>query len=221
MVEPVTAVLSGIALVRSATTFIKDNISTCQDIGGIAKQIDQLFAGQQEIEKQRIKDSNSNITEQLGISTVAQSVIDAKIAQEQLMEIRTLVNMRFGPNTWTEILTERKRRLDEIKERKRKIKQAKIKRQKEQMQMLKTASIGITVVLVIVFLFAIVYVSFAEEIDTAECMVFKPKYYMICMNEGHEYALIEQQLDILEYKKTHIIVKENPNGIDSTNWTCN
>tara|TARA_R100001015_G_C4608216_1_gene163398 strand:- start:528 stop:1193 length:666 start_codon:yes stop_codon:yes gene_type:complete len=221
MVEPVTAVLSGIALVRSATTFIKDNISTCQDIGGIAKQIDQLFAGQQEIEKQRIKDSNSNITEQLGISTVAQSVIDAKIAQEQLMEIRTLVNMRFGPNTWTEILTERKRRLDEIKERKRKIKQAKIKRQKEQMQMLKTASIGITVVLVIVFLFAIVYVSFAEEIDTAECMVFKPKYYMICMNEGHEYALIEQQLDILEYKKTHIIVKENPNGIDSTNRTCN
>ena len=221
MVEPVTAVLSGIALVRSATKFIKDNINTCQDIGGIAKQIDELFSGQQEIEKQRIKDSNSNITEQLGISTVAQSVIDAKLAQEQLMEIRSLVNMRFGPNTWTEILTERKRRLDQIKERKKKIKQAQMKRQKEQMQMLKTASIGITIVLVIVFLIAIVYVTVADALDTAECMVFKPKYYMICMNEGHEYALIEQQLDILEYKNTHIIVKENPNGINSTNRTCN
>ena len=220
MVEPITAVLSGIALVKSATSFIKDNISTCQDIGGIAKQIDDLFTGQQEIEKQRIKDQ-SNIKDQLGISTVAQSVIDAKLAREEMNEIRNLVNLRFGPNTWQEILTERKRRIDAVKENKKKLMQAKLKRQREAMLVAKQASIGISIVFFILAFFVIVWVAFAfAEETTAECMVFKPKYYMICMNEGHEYALIEQQLDILEYKKTHIIIKENPNGIDSTNRTC-
>lgn len=151
MVEPVTAVLSGIALVRSATSFIKENINTCQDISGIAKQIDQLFTGQQEIEKQRIKDQNNNITEQLGISTVAQSVIDAKLAAEQLNEIRTLVNYRFGPNTWAEILAERKKRIDQVKEAKRKIVAQKIKRRKETIQVVQQASIGFGVVFLIVF----------------------------------------------------------------------
>ena len=92
--------------------------------------------------------------------------------------------------------------------------------QKEIMDVARQATIGIGIVFTIVVLCIITYVAFAEEIDTAECMVFKPKYYMICMNEGHEYALIEQQLDILEYKRTYIIIKENPNGIDSTNRTC-
>ena len=47
MVEPVTAILSGIALVKSANSFIKDNINTVNDISDIAKQIDQMFEGQQ------------------------------------------------------------------------------------------------------------------------------------------------------------------------------
>ena len=45
MVEPVTAVLTGIALVKQATSFIKENINTVNDISGIAKQTDQMFAG--------------------------------------------------------------------------------------------------------------------------------------------------------------------------------
>ena len=55
MVEPVTAILSGIALVKSATSFIKDNINTVNDISDIAKQIDQMFEGQQQIHKERNK----------------------------------------------------------------------------------------------------------------------------------------------------------------------
>ncbi len=115
---------------------------------------------------------------------------------------------------------ERKRRIDAVKEEKKIARKKKMQKQKEMMDVAKQASIGIGVIFTIVAMCVIAYVAFGEEIDTAECMVFKPKYYMVCMNEGHEYALIEQQLDILEYKNTHIIVKENPNGIDSTNRTC-
>tara|TARA_B100000424_G_scaffold96125_1_gene72295 strand:- start:2126 stop:2764 length:639 start_codon:yes stop_codon:yes gene_type:complete len=206
MVEPVTAVLSGIALVRSATSFIKENINTCQDISGIAKQIDQLFTGQQEIEKQRIKDQNNNITEQLGISSVAQSVIDAKLAAEQLNEIRTLVNYRFGPNTWAEILAERKKRIDQVREAKRKIVAQKIKRRKETIQVVQQASIGFGLVFLILFFCIIAYVALSKEV--LECMEFKPKYYMICMNEGKEMALTEQYLDELRYRQENIIIQD-------------
>jgi len=219
MVEPVTAVLTGIALVKQATSFIKENINTVQDISGVAKQIDQMFTGQQEINKERNRVANSTANE-LGLSSVTQSIIDAKLANEQMQEIKNMINLRFGPNTWDEILMERKRRIEEIKQRKLLVKKQKMIKQKEMMDTAKQATIGIGIVFTIVVLCIISYVALAEEIDTAECMVFKPKYYMICMNEGHEYALIEQQLDILEYKNTHIIVKENPNGIDSTNRTC-
>ena len=219
MVEPVTAVLSGIALFKQATSFIKDNINTVNDISGIAKQIDQMFTGQQQINKQRSKEANSTKNE-LGLSNVTESIIDAKLAQEQMREVKNMINLRFGPNTWDEILNERKRRIDEIKEQKKIARKRKMQKQKEMMDVAKQASIGIGIIFTIVAMCVIAYVAFAEEIDTAECMVFKPKYYMVCMNEGHEYALIEQQLDILEYKNTHIIVKENPNGIDSTNRTC-
>ena len=77
MVEPVTAVLTGIALVKQATSFIKENINTVQDISGVAKQIDQMFTGQQEINKERNRVANSTANE-LGLSSVTQSIIDAK-----------------------------------------------------------------------------------------------------------------------------------------------
>ncbi len=219
MVEPVTAVLTGIALVKQATSFIKENINTVQDISGIAKQVDQMFAGQQEINKERNKIANSTANE-LGLSNVTQSIIDAKLANEQMQEVKNMINLRFGPNTWDQILLERKRRIEAVKQQKLLAKRRKIEKQREMMATAKQATIGIGIVILILIFSIIVYVAFAEETNTAECMVFKPKYYMICMNEGHEYALIEQQLDILEYKKTHIIIKENQNGIDSTNRTC-
>jgi len=205
MVEPVTAVLSGIALFKSATSFIKDNINTVNDISGIAKQIDQMFTGQQQINKQRSKDANSTKNE-LGLSNVTESIIDAKLAQEQMREVKNMINLRFGPSTWDEILNERKRRIDEIKEQKKIARKRKMQKQKEMMDVAKQASIGIGVIFTIVAMCVIAYVAFAEEIDTAECMVFKPKYYMICMNEGHDMALVEQHLDILEYKSLYITV---------------
>ena len=40
MVEPVTAVLTGIALVKKSVDFIKTNIGTLQDIGDIIGHVD-------------------------------------------------------------------------------------------------------------------------------------------------------------------------------------
>ena len=52
----------------------------------------------------------------LGISSVASDIIDEKLAREAEQEIKTLVNMRFGSNTWARIVAERSRRIAAFKE---------------------------------------------------------------------------------------------------------
>ena len=76
--------LAGIALVKQSVDFIKSNINTAKDIGEIADAVDGLFRGQDEVEKARNKKAGVSVGDQLGIKTVAQEVIDAKLAAESL-----------------------------------------------------------------------------------------------------------------------------------------
>ena len=112
----VAEVLAGIALVKSSVDFIKSNIDTAKDIGEIAGAIDGLFQGAEQCQKQRNKKSGVSVKDQFGINNVAQEVIDAKLAEEKLQEMRTLVDMRFGPGTWQSILDLRAKRIQEEKE---------------------------------------------------------------------------------------------------------
>ena len=198
MVEPVTAVLTGIALVKQATSFIKDNINTVNDISGIAKQIDQMFEGQQQINKERSKQANSTANE-LGLSNVADSIINAKLAQERIAEIRTLINYRFpvsnGPSTWDQILLERKRRIEERKQAIQKAKAKKLKQQKEMYDMIRMGFIVLAVIAFIAVAVGItVKIVLAHTIlnqNDQSCRIFEPKYFLVCMSEGKDAALIE------------------------------
>jgi len=108
--------LAGIALVKSAVDGIKSTINTANDIGDIAKYVDNLLEGEQQVQKQRSKKSGTSLSDQFGIESVAQEVIDARLAQEKVQEMRTLVDMRFGPGTWQSIIDERAKRIREAKE---------------------------------------------------------------------------------------------------------
>ena len=112
----VAEVLTGIALVQQSVKFIKDNISTAQDIGQIATQIDDLFRGEKETQQARAKKSGTGLGDQFGVDTVAKEIIDARLAAEQLREVATMVDMRFGHGTWASILEERAKRIQEVKE---------------------------------------------------------------------------------------------------------
>ena len=112
----VAEVLTGIALVQQSVKFIKENISTAQDIGQIATQIDDLFRGEKETQQARAKKSGTGLGDQFGVDTVAKEVIDAKLAAEQLREVATMVDMRFGHGTWAGILAERAKRIQEAKD---------------------------------------------------------------------------------------------------------
>ena len=145
--------LAGIALVKSAVDGIKSTINTANDIGDIAKYVDNLLEGEKQVQQQRAKKSGASISDQFGIESVAQEVIDARIAQEKIQEMRTLVDMRFGPGTWQSIVDLRNKRIKEAKEAAAKARREAILRQQEMMDSIKLAAgIGFMVALAVGFL---------------------------------------------------------------------
>ena len=145
--------LAGIALVKSAVDGIKSAIGTAKDVGEIAGHIDNLLTGEKQVQEQRARKSGVSLGDQFGIKSVAQEVIDARLAQESLNEMRTMVDMRFGPGTWQSIVDERARRIKESKEAER---QARIKAQREHeefMESLKQSVLVSVVVAVAIGLF--------------------------------------------------------------------
>ena len=153
--EPVTTALAGIALVKKSVDFIKENIQTCQDIGQLIGHVENAMVGEQQIIKERDKKG----ADPFATENVAQEIIDAKIAREHLNELKNLINLRFGPNTWQEILTERKRRIDEAKERKRKIMAERNRKKQEIMDILTYFTIGLGVCLIVgllIYMFVII-----------------------------------------------------------------
>jgi len=137
--EFVTATLTGIALVKKSVDFIKENISTVNDIKGIAKQIDGFFEGEAQMNKNQGK--GIGLKEQFGIESSATDFIDRKLLEEKRQELKTIINLRFGPTAWDEILSERANRINEAKEAQ---KQARIRAKRQQdeiMDMLKWGAI--------------------------------------------------------------------------------
>jgi len=113
---PVAEILAGISLVKASVDFIKSNIDTAKDIGEIAGAVDDLFKGHDEAQRKRSKASGVGVGDQFGIKNVAQEVIDAKLAGEALQEMKNMINMRFGPDTWQSIVDLRAKRMQEAKE---------------------------------------------------------------------------------------------------------
>ena len=160
----VAEVLTGISLVQQSVKFIKDNISTAQDIGQIAGQIDNLLTGEKQVQEQRAKKSGAGIGDQFGINKVAQEVIDARLAQEKINEMRTLVDMRFGPGTWQSIVDERARRIQEAKEQAAQARKEQRLKQQELEEAIKTTLIIGGVILVAISLVAFLMVSVASAV---------------------------------------------------------
>jgi hypothetical protein len=145
--------LAGIALVKSAVDGIKSAIGTAKDVGEIAGHIDNLLTGEKQVQQQRARKSGVGLGDQFGIKSVAQEIIDARLAQEQVQEMRTMIDMRFGPGTWQSIVDERARRIQQAKEAERAARIQARREQEEFMEGLKQSALVSLVVAVAVGLF--------------------------------------------------------------------
>ena len=207
MVEPVTAVLTGIALVKKSVDFIKTNIATAQDVGDIIGHVDKALNGQQEVIKARDK---ANV-DHFATENVAKEIIDARLAQEQLYEMKQLIDHRFGHGTWAFILEERKRRIDKHKQAVKEAKAKKLKKQQEMYEMVKMFMIGIAVILFVVVAIGITIkfvLAHPVEGDDKSCRLYEPKYFLICMSEGRGYADTQLYLDYQIEKENWIIEQD-------------
>ena len=157
----VAEVLTGISLVKASVDFIKNNISTCQDIGQIAGQIDDLFRGEKETQALRNKKSGGGLADQFGVESVAMETINARLAAEQLQEVATMVDMRFGHGTWAGIIAERARRIQEAKEAAAKARKMERLRQQELMDNVKIGIGVFFLIAVVIGLFMFLMFSVA------------------------------------------------------------
>tara|TARA_B100000900_G_scaffold407440_1_gene420151 strand:+ start:59 stop:535 length:477 start_codon:yes stop_codon:yes gene_type:complete len=152
--------LAGIALVKQSVDFIKSNISTAKDIGEIAGAVDGLFRGTDEAERARNKKAGVSVGDQLGIKTVAQEVIDAKLAQEAMQEMRNMIDMRFGPGTFKSIVDLRAKKIREEKEALAEARRVERQKQREMEETIKNGLIvfGVLgcVIGLFIFLFAVI-----------------------------------------------------------------
>ena len=129
--EPISAALAGFALFKSAVDGIKSAIGTANDVSDIAGYLDNLFEGEKQVQQERNKKSGMGVGDQFGVKTVAAEIINAKLAQEEMREIATMVDLRFGHGTWKSIVDERARRIQAAKEAEAAARRAQRQKQKE------------------------------------------------------------------------------------------
>jgi len=155
-------ILTGIALVQKSVSFIKENISTINDISGIAKQIDGFFTGESQMNKKSGKGGMS-IAQQFGsVESTATEFIDRKLLEEKRQELKNMVNLRFGPEAWNEIITERANRISEAREASRLQRIEASQRQKEFIDTFQTIGIVFCVISVIIIGFVVTFRAYAD-----------------------------------------------------------
>lgn len=146
----VAEALAGIALVKSAVDGIKSAISTAKDVSDIASDIDKLFEGEQQVQKDRRKANDP-----FSVKSVAEETINAKLAREHMDEMRILIDMRFGHGTWQGIIAERARRIQAMKEQQAKARAEARKKHAEFVHDMQTVALvfgGLFVVVIIIIL---------------------------------------------------------------------
>jgi len=158
--------LAGISLFKAAVDGIKSAIGTANDVSDIAGYIDNLFEGEKQVQRLRSKKSGvGGVADQFGVKSVATEVINAKLAKEQMQEIASMIDMRFGHGTWKSITEERAKRIREAKEAAAAARKEEIRRQKELEDNIKTA-LGIFVLIaVIIGLFFFLITSVAAAVN--------------------------------------------------------
>ena len=125
----VAEILAGIALAKSAVSGIKSAIETAKDVNDVAHHLDDLLTGYDQSKRKtqkkkpkgnkawtrylgsKLKDQDDDIS----LSQITSEVIEQKQIEEQIQSIKRMMNKRFGPGTWDEILKLRQERIDERK----------------------------------------------------------------------------------------------------------
>jgi hypothetical protein len=160
----VAETLAGLSLINASVKAIKGAIGTAKDISVVADQIDDLFKGRKEIKKSShpiagrwdsfLHKTLGDSADKFSLGAIAKESIEEKLAEEQINRVRLMINRRFGPDTWTDILEERRRR---IEEHTKEVKKQKLKKAETTQRLYKILETGVGVLLVTVGIIGVVF----------------------------------------------------------------
>jgi hypothetical protein len=163
--EPVTTAIAAVTAASNAIAFIKARINDAQSVADISQQIGTLFDCQKKLNEERNKQASVS---DISFSSSIDATVQAKILAEQMQEIKTMINLRFGPDTWNEIVNHHNQKLREQKEAEKAARREAARRAKEIEETIKTTLLVTCIIAVavalFVFLFATIAQSSAEEI---------------------------------------------------------
>jgi hypothetical protein len=158
--EPITTAVAAVAAASNAIAFIKARINDVQSVADISQQIGTLFDCQKKLNEARNK--------QAGVGDISfkgsiDAVLEAKKLQEQMQEIKTMINLRFGPDTWQEIVNHHNKALREQKEAQAQARREAARKAKELEETIKGTLLVAGIILVVVALFAFLFVTVAQS----------------------------------------------------------
>ena len=158
--EPITTAVAAVTAASNAIAFIKARINDVQSVADISQQIGTLFDCQKKLNDERNKQASVG---DISFKSSIDAVLESKKLQEQMNEIRTMINLRFGPDTWQEIVDLHNKKLREQKEAQAQARREAIRKAKEFEETLKTVLIitGVIGVAVALFVFLMVSVAMA------------------------------------------------------------
>jgi len=162
--EPITTAVAAVAAASKAIEFIKARINDVQSVADISQQVSTLFDCQKKLNDERNKQASVG---DISFKSSIDAVLESKKLQEQMNEIRTMINLRFGPDTWQEIVDLHNKKLREQKEAQAKARREAIRKAKEFEETLKTVLIITGVIGVAVGLIIFLMVSVARAMGVA------------------------------------------------------
>ena len=213
--EPISTALAGISLFKAAVDGIKGAIGTANDVSEIAGFIDNLFEGEKQVQHKRSAKSGVGVADQFGVKSVASEVIDARLAKEQMQEVASLVDMRFGHGTWRSIVEERARRIQAAKEAAAEARRKKIQEAREFEENLKQFFLisGAVVAAAMFFVVMIVMMARADDMQFVTCRLAKYKKVneeWHCYYEGANKT--RTSMVISEFCPTSYMCEYDPNS---------
>jgi hypothetical protein len=120
-------IIAGISLVNAAADQIKKLVGTAKDVSQLSQHIDSLLEGEDQIHRTQKMAHERGIG---SITSVANEVLDARLADERHLEMTRLIDARFGWGTMDEIIKIRNDRLSALEAAEKKLLK-KRKKQKE------------------------------------------------------------------------------------------
>tara|TARA_R100001460_G_scaffold71458_2_gene112204 strand:+ start:176 stop:673 length:498 start_codon:yes stop_codon:yes gene_type:complete len=158
--EPISAALTGFALLKTAVSGLKSAINTANDVKDVGHFLEAIWKADKECNEQHNK--NASVGSLDTFKDVASNVIDRRLQQEMMHEVRTLITARFGIQCWETIVAEKAKREREIKEAQAAARKEAARKSAELEEAIKTAAIVASIIGIAIALFIALLVTVAS-----------------------------------------------------------